>query len=270
MRPAQPGSPRRRRPLGARRSDPPVPSAVSLAAIRGATRADTDGSAGIIRPRMSRKVPARRPPERDRPPRSRRRIGAALVGVLSIGIAAGIAAAPAAAAGSARQTGPDDAEAPTGTSPEAEAREVAERWFRLANDLDGTPESRAAFLALYAEDALHLQGPAGDHQRGSAAYRGREKIAVLVERLLAAWDDHAFRPVVATARETSEAVWPLAPGPWGGPLVAAQFTVAGTRKTDGTRWTIPGAVFFRLREGRILRSRLFLGLGEAAEVEIQR
>ena len=39
---------------------------------------------------------------------------------------------------------------------------------------------------------------------------------------------------------------------------------------DGTRRTVPGAVFFRLREGRILRSRLYLGLGEAAEVEIQR
>lgn len=215
---------------------------------------------------MSRRTPVRRPPARDRSPRWGRRAGGASVGVLFVGIVGGIAVGPAAA----RQTGPDNAAGPAETSPEAEARAVVERWFRLANDLDGTPESRAAFLALYDEEALHLQGPAGDHQRGTAAYRGREKIAVLVERLLAAWEDHAIRPVVATAREASEAVRPLAPGPWGGPLVAAQFTVAGTRKTDGTRWTIPGAVFFRLRDGRILRSRLYLGQGEAAEVEIQR
>ena len=227
---------------------------------------------------MSRKVPAGRLPARGPYRRSGRRIGAAWIGILSAGIgggisggiAAGIAVAATAPTGGARQTDPDRAAPAAESSPEAEARALVERWFLRANDLDGTPESRAAFLALYAEDALHLQGPAGDHQRGSAAYRGREKIAVLVERLLAAWDDHALRPVVATARETSEAVRPLAPGPWGGLLVAAEFTVAGTRKDDGTRWTIPGAVFFRLREGRILRSRLYLGLGEAAEVEIQR
>ena len=223
---------------------------------------------------MSRKVPAGRLPPRGSYLRPGRRIGAAWIGILSAGIGGGIgggiASVTAAPAGGARQTDPDRAAPAAESSPEAEARALVEQWFLRANDLDGTPESRAAFLALYAEDALHLQGPAGDHQRGSAAYRGREKIAVLVERLLAAWDDHSLRPVVATARETSEAVRPLAPGPWGGPLVAAEFTVAGTRKDDGTRWTVPGAVFFRLREGRILRSRLYLGLGEAAEVEIQR
>lgn len=190
-------------------------------------------------------------------PRSARSPGRVLA-VLLAGF--GAAAAPALAGQVASGGSSDDEEAPA----------LVERWFRLANDLDGTPESRAAFLALYEEDALHLQGPAGDHQRGSATYRGREKIGVLLERLLAAWDDHSLRPVVATARETSEAVWPRAAGPWGGPLVAAQFTVAGTRRSDGRRWAIPGAVFFRLREGRILRSRLYLGLGEAAEVEIQR
>ncbi len=149
-------------------------------------------------------------------------------------------------------------------------REVAERWFRLVDALDGSEESRTAFLALYAEDALHIQGPAGDHQRGSATYWGREKVGLLVDRLLEEWKDHSIRPEVATAAEVSEAVWAEADGPWGGPLVAAQFTIAATRREEETRWYIPGAAFFRVRGNELVRVRIYLALGEAAEVEIQR
>ncbi len=149
-------------------------------------------------------------------------------------------------------------------------REVAERWFRLVDDLDGSEESRAAFLALYAEDALHIQGPAGDHQRGSATYWGREKVGLLVDRLLGEWKDHSIRPEVATAAEVSEAVWAEAEGPWGGPLIATQFTIAATRRDEETRWYIPGAAFFRVRGSELVRVRIYLALGEAAEVEIQR
>lgn len=179
-------------------------------------------------------------------------------------LAAGIALltlswAPFAAAGIAQ-----DGEAELG------GRQVAERWFRLVDTLDGSEESRAAFLALYAEDALHIQGPAGDHQRGSATYWGREKVGLLVDRLLEEWKDHSIRPEVATAGEVSETVWAEAEGPWGGPLIAAQFTVAATRRDDGTRWYIPGAAFFRVRGSELVRVRIYLALGEAAEVEIQR
>ena len=164
--------------------------------------------------------------------------------------------------------------AATGVSQNGEAepggREVAERWFRLVDDLDGSEESRDAFLALYAEDALHIQGPAGDHQRGSATYWGREKVGLLVDRLLEEWKDHSIRPEVATAAEVSEAVWAEAEGPWGGPLIATQFTIAATRLDDGTRWYIPGAAFFRVRGSQLVRVRIYLALGEAAEVEIQR
>ena len=149
-------------------------------------------------------------------------------------------------------------------------REVAERWFRLVDDLDGSDESRDAFLALYAEDALHIQGPAGDHQRGSATYWGREKVGLLVDRLLEEWKDHSIRPEVSTAAEVSETVWAEAEGPWGGPLIATQFTIAATRLDDGTRWYIPGAAFFRVRGSQLVRVRIYLALGEAAEVEIQR
>lgn len=179
-------------------------------------------------------------------------------------LAAGIALltlswAPFAAAGIAQ-----DGEAELG------GRQVAERWFRLVDTLDGSEESRAAFLALYAEDALHIQGPAGDHQRGSATYWGREKVGLLVDRLLEEWKDHSIRSEVATAGEVSETVWAEAEGPWGGPLIAAQFTVAATRRDDGTRWYIPGAAFFRVRGSELVRVRIYLALGEAAEVEIQR
>ena len=149
-------------------------------------------------------------------------------------------------------------------------RELAERWFRLVDALDGGGESRAAFLALYAEDALHIQGPSGDYQRGSATYWGREKVGLLVDRLLDEWKDHSIRPEVATAAEVSEAVWAEAEGPWGGPLIAAQFTIAATRRDDETRWYIPGAAFFRVRGRELVRVRIYLALGEAAEVEIQR
>ena len=179
-------------------------------------------------------------------------------------LAAGIALltlswAPFAAAGIAQ-----DGEAELG------GRQVAERWFRLVDTLDGSEESRAAFLALYAEDALHIQGPAGDHQRGSATYWGREKVGLLVDRLLEEWKDHSIRSEVATAGEVSETVWAEAEGPWGGPLIAAQFTIAATRRDDGTRWYIPGAAFFRVRGSELVRVRIYLALGEAAEVEIQR
>ena len=147
---------------------------------------------------------------------------------------------------------------------------VAERWFRLLDDLDDTDASRAAFLALYAEDALHIQGPTGDYQRGTTTYWGREKIGLLVDRLLAEWEDHSIRPEVATSAEVSETVWAEGEGPWGGPLIAVQFTIAGTRREDETRWHIPGAAFFRVRGGELVRVRIYLGLGEAAEVEIQR
>ena len=180
------------------------------------------------------------------------------------GLAAGIALltlswAPFAAAGIAQ-----DGEA------EAGGREVAERWFRLVDALDGSEETREAFLALYAGDALHIQGPAGDYQRGSATYWGREKVGLLVDRLLEEWKDHSIRPEVATAGEVSETVWAEAEGPWGGPLIAAQFTIAATRRDDGIRWYIPGAAFFRVRGNELVRVRLYLALGEAAEVEIQR
>lgn len=153
---------------------------------------------------------------------------------------------------------------------EATARSVAETWFLRLNDLDGSEASREAFLALYAEDALHIQGPSGDYQRGSATYWGREKVGLLVDRLLGEWKDHSIRPEVATAAEVSETVWAEADGPWGGPLIAVQFTIAGTRRDHETRWHIPGAAFFRVRASELVRVRIYLGLGEAAEVEIQR
>lgn len=181
-----------------------------------------------------------------------------------IGLAAGIATlVPAWAA----PDGPGShQEAPT----EVTGRQVVERWFRLLEDLDSGKESRTAFLTLYAEDALHIQGPAGDDQRGSATYWGREKVGLLVDRLLAEWKDHSIRPEVATAGEISESVWTEAEGPWGGPLVAMQFTIAATRRDEETRWYIPGAAFFRVRGGELIRVRIYLGLGEAAEVELQR
>lgn len=211
-----------------------------------------DGN-GIIRAEMLAEV------------RSRRKTWAVAAGL----VASGLGATLGAAAPAFREPAPAARQEPSETG-EASPESLVDRWFLLANDLDRTPASREEFLALYEEDALHIQGPAGGHQRGTATYWGREKIASMLERLLAEWKDFALRLVVATARETSEAVWPSRPGPWGGPLVAAEFTVAGTRTDDGKRWTVPGAVFFRLREGRILRTRLYLGLGEAAEVEIQR
>ena len=196
-----------------------------------------------------------------RPMGSWRAVLCGLAVCLPLSSAAGASPAPGPAIPS--QDGEERAESPEG-------RALVEAWFRRVEDLDGSGESRAALLALYAEDALHIQGPAGPHQRGTATYWGREKVGLLVDRLLGEWQDHSIRPEVATAAEVSEAVWPEAEGPWGGTLVAAQFMIAGTRREDGTRWHIPGAAFFRLRGGELLRVRIYLGVGEAAEVEIQR
>ena len=150
-----------------------------------------------------------------------------------------------------------------------DAAGLAQRWFRALQDLDATEARRNAFLALYAEDALHIQGPSGDHQRGTTTFWGREKVGLLVDRLLTEWENHSIRIEVATAAEISTTLLPETPGPWGGPLVAAQFAIAGTSRKTGLRWHVPGAVFFRIADGELVRVRVYLGLGEAAEVEIQ-
>ncbi len=147
--------------------------------------------------------------------------------------------------------------------------ELVERWFRLAGDLGEDPASHREFLDLYEEDALHIQGPAGTHQRGTAMFRGREKVALLIAGLVERWKDHTLRIEVSTAAEVSEAVLPEAPGPWGGTLVAAQFVLSGTRRDEERRYTVPAAGFFRVRGDRLNRVRIYLGMGEAAEVEIQ-
>ncbi len=155
-------------------------------------------------------------------------------------------------------------------SAESPAVELVERWFSLAGELGDDPASHQAFLDLYEEDALHIQGPAGTHQRGTAMFRGREKVALLIARLVEQWTDHTLRLEVSTAAEVSETVIPQAPGPWGGPLVAVEFTLSGTRKDEERRYTVPAAGFFRVRGDRLARVRIYLGMGEAAEVEIQR
>ena len=220
------------------------------------TRASSPGGGSSLARLVSRTPTGRTGP---RPPRRSRHFVHRL-----LALAAGIALLAPIRAQAATAPVPQEAEG------EVTGRIIAERWFRLLDDLDGSDESRAAFLALYAEDALHIQGPTGDYQRGNATYWGREKVGLLVDRLLGEWQDHSIRPEVATAGEVSETLWAEAEGPWGGPLIAVQFTIAGTRRDDETRWHIPGAAFFRVRGGELVRVRVYLGLGEAAEVEIQR
>ena len=148
--------------------------------------------------------------------------------------------------------------------------EIVERWFRLLEDLGTGAEGRDQFLSLYAVDALHIQGPSGSHQRGTTTFRGREKVGMLVDRLLEEWENHSIRIEVATAAEVSKTLLPEIGGPWGGPLVAAQFSLAATRRDTGVRWHVPGSAFFRIVGAELTRVRIYLGLGEAAEVEIQR
>ena len=152
---------------------------------------------------------------------------------------------------------------------EASGRDVVERWFRLLEDLDGSEERQAAFLNLYREDALHIQGPSGAHQRGTTTFRGREKVGLLLDRLHEEWRDHSVRIEVTTAAEVSEALLPETNGPWGGPFVAAEFGLSGTHRETGIRWHVPGSAFFRVSGGQLSRVRIYLGLGEAAEVELQ-
>ncbi len=152
---------------------------------------------------------------------------------------------------------------------EASGRELVERWFRLLEDLDGSEERRAAFLNVYREDALHIQGPSGAHQRGTTTFWGREKVGMLIDRLQQEWGDHSVRIEVTTAAEVSAALLPETDGPWGGPFVAAEFGLSGTHRETGIRWHVPGAAFFRIAGGQLSRVRIYLGLGEAAEVELQ-
>ena len=129
-----------------------------------------------------------------------------------------------------------------------EGRALVEAWFRRVEDLDGSGESRAARCwPLYAEDALHIQGPAGPHQRGTATYWGRERWACWWTGCSASGRDHAIRPEMATAAEVSEAVWPEAEGPWAG-----RSSPPSSRSPEPGGRTEPAGTFPR---GRVLRLR---------------
>lgn len=165
------------------------------------------------------------------------------------------------------------AEAPRASQPAAPAPApapapgaVVTQWIDAVNALSDAPETLDRFVALYADDALHITGPSAD-QRGTATYRGPRGLRAWAARIAAQETTRSYRLETETAQETTASLLHETKGPWGGPAVAAQIVAAYTDATTGKRYAVPGAVFFHIENGKIRRTRLFFGDGERAEVE---
>ena len=150
------------------------------------------------------------------------------------------------------------------SSPEAVVRLWIDRW----NALSAAPDTLDAFVALYADDALHIAGPTPD-QRGTATYRGHAGIRAMAARVAADQDHRTYRIESETARETTALLFHQTNGPWGGAAVAVQIIAVYTDHASQKRYATPGAVFFQLADGKVRRARVYLGEGERAEVEAE-
>ncbi len=165
---------------------------------------------------------------------------------------------------SARAQAPAPAADAAPAAPDVIVRLWIDRW----NALSAAPETLDAFVALYADDALHIAGPTPD-QRGTATYRGHAGIRTMAARVAADQDRRTYRIESETARETTALLFHLSSGPWGGAAVAVQIIAVYTDHASQKRYAIPGAVFFQLADGKVRRARVYLGEGERAEVEAE-
>ncbi len=159
---------------------------------------------------------------------------------------------------------PASSQTPAADSPAV----VVRQWIERLNALSDVPATLDAFVALYAPDALHITGPTPD-QRGTATYRGHQGLRVFAARLAAREERRVYRLETETARETTATLIHETPGPWGGPAVAVQIVATYTDAATKTRYAAPGAVFFQIAGGQIRRSRVYMGDGERAEVEVE-
>lgn len=151
---------------------------------------------------------------------------------------------------------------------DATSEAIVKAWIERWNGLSAAPATLDAFVALYADDALHIAGPSPD-QRGTATYRGHAGIRTMAARVAAEQDRRTYRIESETARETTALLFHHTAGPWGGPAVAVQIIAVYTDHASQKRSATPGAVFFQLFGGKVRRARVYLGEGERAEVEAE-
>ena len=155
---------------------------------------------------------------------------------------------------------------PDAVAQPAPAEQLVRQWFDRFNAIGTEPKAIDALIEMYAPDALHITGPSPD-QRGTATYRGSDGLRVLLNRVAATQDRIAYRIESETAREETAQLMHATNGPWGGPAVAVQIVAVYTDKESKKRYSIPGAAFFQLANGKIRRARIYFADGERAEVE---
>lgn len=144
---------------------------------------------------------------------------------------------------------------------------LVEDWFDAVNALDGSPESIDRLLAFYHPDARQIQGPTGDHQRGTVTFDGKSALETMARGLAERYEHIRYRIEVVTANEVSRRLFHRADAPWGGESISVQFWAAYTQRSDGRRFAHPGAAFFQLDSGKISRLRLYAADDERSEVE---
>jgi hypothetical protein len=169
------------------------------------------------------------------------------------------------------------------------AVEVAHEWFRRLNALDGSKESIDRFVDLYLPDAQQISGPHGDDQIGTSMFEGRDMIRKFAEKTAKDYTRIAYFIRQRTVNNKTAELLVANVGAWGDVNMALEFSgsvnvlggktadrdggnnapAGGAKGLDSSkekRFTVPGAAFFDVRNGKISRIRIIYASGESFPV----
>lgn len=156
------------------------------------------------------------------------------------------------------------------------AKDLVRDWFRRWNALDGSAESVSRFVELYKPNALHETGPQGE-LIGTAFYQGHDMIRKLAENTGKTNCRQAYYIKTRTSLDqigdgggskTAELIT-AAPSPIGGISVAVELGASYDNRETKKRFMAPGAAFFDVQDGKIVRLRMYYSKGEHFEVTNQ-
>ena len=142
---------------------------------------------------------------------------------------------------------------------------VVLNWFNRWNALDGSEAATEKVVELYWSHAMHLTGP-NSRQVGLVTFNGADAIRKMVADFARDNTSIKYRIQTVTAQATSSNLFHTSEGPWGGVGVGVEFVAVYTERATNRRFMHPGAMFFQVQEGRILRLRTYLGHREKLEV----
>jgi hypothetical protein len=178
------------------------------------------------------------------------------------------------------------------------ATEVAREWFRRLNALDGSKEAIDRFVELYQPDAVQIASPRGEDQIGPSYFEGADMIRKFAERTSKDYTRIAYFIRQRTVNNKTAELMVANVGAFGDVTMALEFSGSvnvknvnkpgqpstndapkadsrtGDRATSGAtgdsskekRFTVPGAAFIDVRNGKISRIRIIYASGESFPV----